>query len=107
MTIAYTNGTALNASLLSQDENEIRAIAAGSDDVQAFMCIQGMWMSKEIEPVAIKFDWQAVAASPVPSVEDCICPKELAAHLIRLLLAVDDCDENGFGWVRPSWRHLP
>jgi hypothetical protein len=104
MTIAYSHGTTVNATLLSQDENEIRAIAAGSDDAQIFRCIQGTWISEEIEPVTIKFDLQAVAPSPVPAVEECICPKERAAHLIRLLLAGDDSDHDMVSNAVPTFN---
>jgi hypothetical protein len=104
MTIAYGNGSTVSATLLSQDENEIRAIAAGSDDVHVFKRVQGTWISEDIELVAIKFEWQAVAASPGPTVEDCICTKELAAHLIRLLLAGDDSDHDTVSNAVPTFN---
>src|SRR5674476_1370420 len=53
VTITYPNGTVLEAIVLSHEENEIRAIAAGCDDVLAFTRIHGTWISEEVEPVAI------------------------------------------------------
>lgn len=85
MTIAYPDGTAIEAIVLSHEENEIRAIAGGCDDVLAFNCIYGTWFSEENEPVVIEFAWQRRRASTATSEEDCICPKELAARLLRAL----------------------
>ena len=85
MTITYPNGTVLEAIVLSHEENEIRAIAAGCDDVLAFTRIHGTWISEEIEPVTIEFAWQRRGASPTPDLAACICPKTLAARLIQSL----------------------
>jgi hypothetical protein len=85
VTITYPNGTVLEAIVLSHEENEIRAIATGCDDVLAFTRIHGTWISEEIEPVAIEFVWQRRRKSPVTSEDDCVCPKELAARLIESL----------------------
>lgn len=87
VTITYPNGTVLKAVVLSHDEHEIRAIAAGCDDVLAFTRIHGTWISEEIEPVAIEFEWQRRGVAPTPSADNCLCPKELAAHLIATLFA--------------------
>ena len=86
MTITYPNGTALKAIVLSHDEHAIRAIAAGRDDALAFTRIHGTWISEEIEPVTIEFEWQRRGASHTCSADDCVCPKELAACLIATLL---------------------
>ena len=97
MTITYANGTALKAIVLSHEEEEIRAIAAGSDDVLAFTRFQGTWFSEAIEPVTIEFEWQRNSASSTTafSEEDYICPKKLAAHLIQTLFAASEEDEVG------------
>ena len=87
MTITYPNGTALKAIVLSHDEHAIRAIAAGRDDALAFTRIHGTWISEEIEPVTIEFEWQRRGASPAISEDDCVCPRELAARIIPTLLA--------------------
>ena len=47
MTITYPNGTVLEAIMLSHEENEIRAIAAGCGDVLAFTRIHGTWISEK------------------------------------------------------------
>ena len=93
MTITYPDGTAVEAIVLSHEENEIRAVAGGCDDVLAFNRIHGMWYSEVNEPVVIEFAWQRRRASPVPSEDDCICPKELAARLIRTLFTSGNGEE--------------
>src|ERR1039457_2540108 len=85
VTITYPNGIILEAIVLSHEENEIRAMAAGSDDVLAFTRIHGTWISEEVEPVTIEFARQRRGASPTPSLAACICSKELAARLIQSL----------------------
>jgi hypothetical protein len=87
VTITYLDGTVLEAIVLSHEDDEIRAMAAGCDDVLAFTRIHGTWISEEIEPVAIEFAWQRLGRSPAASEDDCVCPKKLAAHLIRTLFA--------------------
>jgi hypothetical protein len=87
MTIKYPNGAVCKAIILSHEEHEIRAIEAGSDDVQIYTRVKGLWFSERIDPVSIRFDWQDVTATAAPSVEDCICSKELATHLIQTLFA--------------------
>ena len=63
MTITYPNGTALNAVVLSREDEEIRAIAPGCDDVLAFTRIRGTWVSEELEPVTIQFECQCAGAA--------------------------------------------
>lgn len=87
MTITHLNGNVQKAIVLSHDEHEIRALAAGCDDVLTFQCIHGTWISEEVEPVTIEFDWQRRRTAPAPSEDDCVCPKDLAARLIRTLFA--------------------
>jgi hypothetical protein len=95
VTITYLNGTTLKAIPLAYDQNVIRAVAPGGDDVLVFTRIHGTWISEEIEPVTIGFEWQRRVATPVPDEADCICSKELAAHLIQALLSGDERDEAG------------
>lgn len=90
VTITYPNGTLLKAIVLSHEENEIRAIAAGCDDVLAFTRFHGTWLWEEIEPVSIEFEWQA---SPALSEDNCVCPKELAARLVQTVLGACERDE--------------
>jgi len=86
VTITYSGGTVLQAVLLSHEEHEIRAIAAGCEDVLTFTCIGGTWVSEENEPVGIRFAWQGGRAAPIAPEAEYICPKELADHLITTML---------------------
>jgi hypothetical protein len=45
MTIKHANGAVCDAVLLTHEEYEIRAIEAGSDDVQVFTRVKGTWFS--------------------------------------------------------------
>jgi hypothetical protein len=88
--ISYPDGTVLQAIVLSHDEHEIRANVFGCDDVLAFTRIHDTWFSEEIEPVAVTFAWQHDMRAPAPSEDSCVCPKDLAAQLIRSLLTGKD-----------------
>src|ERR1039457_6838865 len=90
VTITYPNGIILEAIVLSHEENEIRVIVAGCDDVLVFTRIYGTWISEEIEPVAIEFAWQRRGTSTTPSEAACICSKVLAARLIQSLFRGDE-----------------
>jgi hypothetical protein len=85
VTISYPNGTVLQAVVLSYDEHEIRANASGCDDVLAFTRIHDTWISEEIDPVTMTFEWQRTSGVTAPSEEHCVCPKDLAAQLIHSL----------------------
>ena len=87
MTISYPNGTVLQAIVLSHDEHGIRANATGCDDVLAFTRIHDTWISEEIDPVTMTFEWQRSRRVPAPSEDDCVCPKDLAARLIQSLFS--------------------
>ena len=93
MTITYPNGTVQEAIALSHEEHEIRAVAAGCDDVLVFTRIEGTWISEELVPVTFEFEWQRRATSQVWNEDDYICPKELADRLISGLSAGDGPDE--------------
>lgn len=93
MTITYSNGTVLKAIVLSHEDHTIRAIAPSCEDVLAFTCIHGTWISEEIEPVTIVFEWQRRGAIPAFSEDDCVCPKELATRLIQMLFGGGEPDE--------------
>jgi len=107
MTITYSNGTVLKAIVLTHEEHEIRAIAAGSDDVLAFTWIHGTWITEEIEPVTIEFEWQRRGAPQVCSGVDCVCPKELAANLIQTLFAGCEGDKAGSDTLMHAIRKGP
>ena len=87
MTITYPNGAVLHAIVLTREEQRIRAIAPGHDDVLAFTSIRGTWITEDLEPVTIESDWQRREPPTVPAPDECICPKDLAARLIRTLFA--------------------
>jgi hypothetical protein len=87
VTITYLNGTVLQATVLNHEEHEIRAIAAGCDDTLAFTRVHGTWIAEDLESVSLAFEWQGHRAAPVPAEDACVCPKELAALLIRSLFA--------------------
>ena len=95
VTITYPNGTVLEAIALSHEENEIRAIAAGCDDVLEFTRVHDTWISGELEPVTIEFAWQHRQTPPSISEDDCLCPKELAARLIAMLIS--GCEQREAG----------
>jgi len=92
VTITYSNGIVLQATVLSHHQHELRAIAAGCDDVLAFNCIHGIWISEELEPVTIEFGWLRRGAHPVWSEDDCVCSKELATRLIQTLFGGGELD---------------
>ena len=94
VTITYPNGTVVEAIVLSHEDDEIRVIAAGCDDVLAFTRIHGTWISEKIEPVAIEFAWQRRGAAPTTSEDDCVCPKALAARLIQSLFRGGEPEEE-------------
>jgi hypothetical protein len=92
MTITYPNGTVLKAIVLSHENNEIRAITAGCDDVLVFTYVQVIWTSEDLVPVTLKFEWQQSGEVPTPSEDDCVCPKELAIRLIQKLFGGDQAE---------------
>jgi hypothetical protein len=93
MTIKYPNGAVCKAIMLSHDQDEIRAVTAGSDDAQILRRVKSTWFSEEIEPVAIEFEWHRTGRQTTPAVKDCICSKQLATCLIHRLLAGSDGDD--------------
>jgi hypothetical protein len=95
VTITCPHGTVLEASLLSQHDNEIRAAAAGCDDTLVFTRFKSTWVSEDLEPVVIQFAWQRSKPFPVTSEDNCICSKELASRLINSLM--HGCDPEGSG----------
>lgn len=103
VTITYTNGTALEAIVLSHNENEIRAIAPGDDEVLVFTRIHGVWISEDLDTVAIGFEWERRPERGEYSEGDCICSKELAAHLIQTLFSGSE-EMVGLRYVRSKGR---
>ncbi len=85
MVVTFGNGQSVRAVILAREENEIRAALEGSEDTTRFINVNGTWVSDECEPVGIEFHWQRRIALPTPEEAECICPKDMAAKLIRLL----------------------
>jgi hypothetical protein len=86
MTIKYANGTKIEAVIVTRRENTIRVALRGGDDVVEFTDLNGTWVSEDCEPVQIEFAWQRRECQIEYSEDDFICPQELAARLIEMLL---------------------
>ena len=95
MIIHYTNGKSIEGILLAQGENVLRVAAPGEDDILEFTRVNDIWVSGDCEPARIEFAWQRRKHLPTVTEADCICPRELAARLIHLLLNGDE--ECGLG----------
>jgi hypothetical protein len=91
MTIKYQNGQTAEAVILSRTDTAMRVILRSSDDVLALSLLSGTWVTEDCEPVAIEFAVRHTAE--VLNEEDFICSKDLAAHLIHLLLTDSSEDE--------------
>ena len=100
MTITYPNGAVFETVVLSHENDEVRAIAAGCDEVMVFTRIHGTWISEELEPVEIQFAWECRPASRPVAESDCICSKDLAAHLIQKLFS--GCEPSHSPFVGPK-----
>jgi hypothetical protein len=99
MKIRYQNGNAVEAVTLSRTEKTMRVALAGSDDVLELTRVSGLWVTDDCEPVSIEFPSRRVPSGAVRE-EDCICPSDLAAHLIHLLL--NDSSEDEIGSHTPA-----
>lgn len=84
MTIRYQNGHTAEAMLLSRSETNMRVMLRNSDDVTELNLVLGKWVTEDCEPVSVEFAARPAAAFITEA--DCICPAELAAQLIHLLL---------------------
>jgi len=86
MIIEYQDGKTTEGFLLSRQENSMRVALEGSQDVLEFVEIDGHWVGENLEPVEITFEWQRQPnAQALLTDAEFICPKDLAAHLVRLL----------------------
>jgi hypothetical protein len=90
MTIRYRNGSSHDAVLLMRTETMLRVALQGSDDVMELNWIVGTWVTDDCEPVAVDFAWSRLRAAGPVTEADCVCPHELAAHLIHLLYAGEE-----------------
>jgi hypothetical protein len=90
MTIRYANGSTYDAVLLMQDETTLRVALHGSDDVTQLRRIGEVWVTEDCEPVQVEFAWNRHRSAEEIGEDDCICPHDLAAHLIHLLYAGEE-----------------
>lgn len=86
MTIQYSNGTKVEAILLSRDCERMRVAAEGNSDAVEFVQRAGVWISEDCEPVRIEFAWQKKTRRELIDEADCVCSRALAARLIHQLL---------------------
>jgi hypothetical protein len=90
MTIRYANGSTYDAVLLLHDETTLRVAVHGSDDATQLKRIGDVWVTEDCEPVQVDFAWNRLRPAAEISEEDCVCPHDLAAHLIHLLYAGEE-----------------
>jgi hypothetical protein len=86
MTIQYSNGTKMEAILLSRDSERMRVAVEGNSDAVEFVQRAGVWISEDCEPVRIEFAWQKKTRQELIDEADCVCSRALAARLIHQLL---------------------
>lgn len=86
MIIKFANGKTVEGFLLARNENAMRVALEGSPDAAEFVEVEGTWLAEDLQPVEITFEWQRVSLEKdVLTEAQCICPQDLAAHLVRLL----------------------
>jgi hypothetical protein len=90
MTIQYSNGTKVEAILLSREGERMRVAVRGSEEALEFAQYGDVWISEECEPVQIEFAWQRKTRREIVQEADCVCSRELASRLIHCLLAGED-----------------
>jgi hypothetical protein len=93
--VRYQNGQAAKAITLSRSENEMRLAMPGTEDVLELRRLNGVWVTSDCEPVSIEYPSHRADSGAVRE-EDCICPADLAAHLIHLLFndSAEDLTED-------------
>ncbi len=90
ITIRYLGGRVTEGFVLARHGNRMRVAVKDGEDAVEFTSSNGIWISEECEPVEIQFEWHRHAPRAPVSEADCICPKELAARLIHVLLSGDE-----------------
>jgi hypothetical protein len=85
-------------------EHTIRVAVKGGDDLLEFQDFNGTWISEDLEPVRIDFEWQKHGRKVEVTEADCICSQELAARLIHLLLSGEE--EEGQTAAPPDRFHF-
>src|SRR4051794_17879063 len=84
MTITYTNGSTVEALLIARGSDFLRVAIPGDRDIRTFHLANGTWFSEDGELVKIDFAGQRNATPDIPTENECVCPKELASHLMSL-----------------------
>ena len=107
MIITYANGRTIHGVILTQNHDTIRVAVDGGHDAVQFTKLFGTWVSDDCEPVQIRFEWERTAPKAEVSVEDCICPKELAAELIHRLFSGDEDEPTMSAPVDPHHEAMP
>jgi hypothetical protein len=92
MTLRYRDGKTVEGVTLVRTANLMRVAVKGSDDAAEFINVHGTWISEDCEPVTIEYGPRRTPITTL-SEADCICPRELAARLIDLLLT-DSAEEE-------------
>jgi hypothetical protein len=90
MVLIYADGSKTEALLLARTENKIRVAIPGSDDPLELTDVRGTWVTEDCEPVRVQFAWEGKTREQILTEADCVCPHDLAAHLIHLLWCPDD-----------------
>jgi hypothetical protein len=90
MIIRYRNGYTVEAVLLSHAHDTMRVAVRGGSDGVELRKINGRWVSEDCEPVDVELALLQLQDQPVVSINDCICPPELAAKLLHLLFSGED-----------------
>lgn len=81
MKIIYRDGHAIEAIAFSRTTSTMRLAIPGQEDVLELRRVSDAWVTEDCEPVIL----QQESVKRALAEGDCICPPELAAHLIRLL----------------------
>ena len=92
MTIRYADGRAVEGVTLARTPNMMRIAVKGCDDAAEFINVHGTWISEDCEPVTMEYGPRRNART-IPSEDDCICSRTLAAVLLDLLLTDSAEDE--------------
>jgi len=94
MTIAYANGSTVDALLLSSQGDVVRAAVAGNDDVRIFKQMDGVWQAEDGQPVQLTYAWQKDTVATTPGEVHFICSKELGRQLISRLMSGSEVQEG-------------
>jgi len=85
---------------LFKDESTMRVALKNHDDVIELINVGGRWLAEDCEAV-VERAYAERPEAPAPAESDCVCPADLAAHLIQSLAT-----GAGFG-ESPRYRRWP